>query len=50
MHGGAKGSGAPRGRANGRYRHGRFTCEAIQERRALRAFLNAAGETLKLVR
>jgi hypothetical protein len=25
MHGGAKGSGAPTGERNGRYRHGRFT-------------------------
>jgi hypothetical protein len=50
MHGGAKGSGAPRGAANGRYRHGRFTCEAIQERRALRAFLSTASETLRTVR
>jgi hypothetical protein len=36
MHGGAPGSGAPKGSRNGRYKHGRFTCEAIQERRALR--------------
>jgi diadenosine tetraphosphate (Ap4A) HIT family hydrolase len=39
MHGGAKGSGAPRGPANGRYRHGLFTCEAIEERRMLRAMI-----------
>jgi hypothetical protein len=31
MHGGAPGSGAPRGERNGNYRHGRFTYEAIDE-------------------
>jgi hypothetical protein len=35
LHGGAEGIGAPRGERNGSYRHGRFTCEAIAERRAL---------------
>ena len=39
MHGGAKGSGAPRGERNGSYRHGLFTREAIAERRALRALI-----------
>jgi hypothetical protein len=39
MHGGAKGSGAPRGSANGSYRHGLFTCEAVEERRMLRAMI-----------
>jgi hypothetical protein len=32
MHGGAAGSGAPKGRRNGKYRHGGFTLEAIDER------------------
>jgi hypothetical protein len=36
MHGGAPGSGAPKGSRNGSYKHGGFTCEAIEERRALR--------------
>jgi len=36
MHGGAPGSGAPKGSRNGTYKHGGFTCEAIEERRALR--------------
>jgi hypothetical protein len=35
MHGGAAGSGAPKGRRNGKYRHGGFTIEAIDERRRL---------------
>ena len=39
MHGGAKGSGAPRGSANGSYRHGLFTCEAVEGRRMLRAMI-----------
>jgi hypothetical protein len=46
MHGGAKGSGAPRGNRNAR-RHGRFTGEAIAERRQIRALL---GEARKLLR
>jgi len=32
MHGGAKGSGGPRGRRNGNYKHGRYTAEAKQRR------------------
>jgi hypothetical protein len=35
LHGGAPGSGAPRGDANGRYTHGLLTTEAIEERNAL---------------
>jgi glucans biosynthesis protein len=38
MHGGAPGSGAPRGNHNAR-RHGRFTGEAIAERRDIRALI-----------
>jgi hypothetical protein len=34
MHGG-KSPGAPKGKSNGNYRHGRFTCEAIERRRDL---------------
>jgi hypothetical protein len=29
-------TGAPKGSRNGSYKHGGFTCEAIEERRALR--------------
>jgi hypothetical protein len=32
MHGGAKGSGGPRGPRNGNYKHGRYTAEAKQRR------------------
>jgi hypothetical protein len=46
MHGGAPGSGAPKGERNGNYRHGRFTCEAIEERRAIRVLLRQCRGTL----
>ena len=39
LHGGAPGSGAPKGEANGRYSHGLLTAEAIEERNALSAIL-----------
>ena len=39
MHGGAKGSGAPRGERNGNYRSGLYTSEAIAGRRMLRALI-----------
>jgi hypothetical protein len=39
MHGGAAGSGAQKGRRNGKYRHGGFTTEAIDERRRLAALI-----------
>lgn len=41
MHGGAKGSGAPHGERNGNFKHGRFTFEAIQERRTVMALVKA---------
>jgi hypothetical protein len=39
MHGGGAGSGAPKGRRNGKYRHGGFTTEAIDERRRLASLI-----------
>ena len=42
---GARG-GAPKGAANGRYRHGERTAEAIALRRELAALLKRANETL----
>ena len=42
MHGGAKGSGAPKGMANGNYRHGGYTCETIQDRRTVQELLRDA--------
>jgi hypothetical protein len=46
MHGGAPGSGAPKGNHNAR-RHGLFTGEAIAERKQIEAVL---GEARKLLR
>jgi hypothetical protein len=43
MHGGTS-PGAPRGKANGSYRHGRYTCEAIAERRHLAALIKLMGQ------
>ena len=39
LHGGAQGSGAPKGEANGRYSHGLLTAEAIEERTTLSEML-----------
>ena len=36
MHGGAQGSGGPKGARNGNYKHGRYTAETIATRRWLR--------------
>ncbi len=41
MHGGSS-PGAPKGSANGSYRHGLFTAEAIEERRELNAWIRDA--------
>ncbi len=49
MHGGADGSGAPRGPRNGNYRTGFWTKEAIAERRFVRELLHEARATLKQV-
>lgn len=34
MHGGAKGSGAPKGERNGQWKHGSYSAEAVALRRA----------------
>jgi hypothetical protein len=46
MHGGARGSGAPRANQNAR-RHGMFTGDAIAERRRIQALLGEARELLE---
>jgi glucans biosynthesis protein len=46
MHGGAKGSGAPRANRNAR-KHGRFTRDAIVERRQIRALLGDVRRLLE---
>jgi glucans biosynthesis protein len=45
MHGGAPGSGAPRGNKNA-LKHGRYTRTALAERRYLRAILRDAHRFL----
>ena len=40
------GGGAPKGAQNGNYKHGFYTNEAIEERRALSALLRASRESL----
>jgi hypothetical protein len=40
------GGGAPEGAANGRYKHGLFTADAISERRQINAILRASRKTL----
>jgi len=42
MHGGAPGSGAPRGKKNA-LKHGLYTREAIEERRHLRALMRQSS-------
>jgi hypothetical protein len=35
--------GGPKGEANGNYRHGRFTCEVIEQRHQLSAWIRMMG-------
>jgi len=49
MHGGAPGSGAPRGNQNAR-RHGLFTGDAIAERKQIGALLGEARKLLKTIK
>ena len=46
MHGGAEGSGAPKGNRNA-LKHGLYTKEAIEERKKLRRFIRDADRHLK---
>jgi glucans biosynthesis protein len=48
MHGGAAGSGAPRGNKNA-LKHGRYTREAIEERRQLRALLRQSRSLIQQI-
>jgi glucans biosynthesis protein len=49
MHGGAKGSGAPRGNRNA-MKHGTYTRDAIERRAALRKQIREALKLLKSLR
>jgi hypothetical protein len=46
MHGGSS-PGAPKGKANGNYRHGRFTNEAVARRRELHALIRLMQTTAR---
>lgn len=48
LHGGAEGSGAPKGNQNA-LKHGRYSRAAIEERRALRKLIREAEEFLEKV-
>jgi glucans biosynthesis protein len=48
MHGGAAGSGAPRGNKNA-FKHGRYTREAIAERQQLRALLRQSRSLIQQI-
>jgi hypothetical protein len=48
MHGGARGSGAPKGNQNA-LRHGRYMSEAIAERRAIGALLRQSRDLIELI-
>jgi uncharacterized protein YjcR len=48
MHGGAAGSGAPRGNKNA-LKHGRYTREAIEGRRQLRALLRQSRSLIQQI-
>lgn len=46
MHGGAKGSGAPKGNSNA-FKHGRYTRENVEHIKELRDFLRESREFLR---
>jgi hypothetical protein len=46
IHGGASGSGAPKGEANGSYKHGAWTVEAVELRRAAARVLRQVKTTV----
>jgi hypothetical protein len=43
------GGGGPRGKANGNYRHGGFTCEVIAERQVLADLIRQVRASLKAI-
>src|ERR1700732_146469 len=50
MHGGAKGSGGPRGARNGNFKHGLFTSEGKRNRREVRAKIREVQRMLRKLR
>src|ERR1700720_1285093 len=49
MHGGAKGSGGPRGDRNGNFQHGLWTRESIEMRKATRAKIREIKSYLQAI-
>jgi hypothetical protein len=49
MHGGNS-PGAPKGKANGNYRHGHYTLEAVAERKRLVELIRAIRDTVLFMR
>ena len=49
MHGGAVGSGAPKGNTNA-LKHGRYTAEILAEQRLFRELVREAEELLQVLR
>jgi uncharacterized protein YjcR len=49
MHGGAHGSGAPKGNINA-LKHGQYTCEAIAERQSLQSLLRESRALIAKIR
>ena len=47
MHGGAKGSGGPRGERNGNFTHGLWTREKVEARRTIRARVREVRDLLQ---
>jgi hypothetical protein len=47
MHGGAKGSGGPRGYRNGNFKHGIWTRESVEERGAVRQQIRQIKQLLR---
>lgn len=50
MHGGAKGSGGPRGERNGNFKHGLWTRESVAERRIVRAQMREIRALVRVAR
>jgi hypothetical protein len=49
MHGGAKGSGGPRGDRNGNFKHGLWTRESKEMRKAVRAEIREIKSYLQAI-
>ncbi len=46
MHGGAPGSGGPKGPRNGMWKHGQYSQDMIEQRREVRRIIKAAKDAL----